>query len=95
MQKFRCFLSPSVLIVSTILSLAGVLPGFAQVDRSALNGTVTDSSGRVLGKPTSLLWRTRPGRGAKRRQTPMEDMIFPSFRWEDTPLRSIIPASGL
>ena len=50
MQKFRSFFSPSVFIVSTILSLSCAIPGIAQVDRSALTGTVTDPSGRLLGQ---------------------------------------------
>jgi Carboxypeptidase regulatory-like domain len=50
MQKFRSLLSPSLLIVSTILCFSCVIPGIAQVDRSALNGTVTDPSGRLLGE---------------------------------------------
>jgi hypothetical protein len=50
MQRFRSLFSPSVLIVSTILSLSCAIPGIAQVDRSALTGTVTDPAGRLLGK---------------------------------------------
>ncbi len=50
MQEFRSFFSPSVLIVSTILSLSCAIPGIAQVDRSGLAGTVTDPSGRLLGQ---------------------------------------------
>jgi hypothetical protein len=50
MQKFRSFFSPSAFIVSTIFSLCCAIPGIAQVDRSAVNGTVTDPSGRLLGE---------------------------------------------
>src|SRR3984885_13593375 len=50
MQKFRSCFSPAVLIVSTILSLSCAIPGIAQVDRSALTGTVTDPAGRLLGQ---------------------------------------------
>jgi len=50
MRKFRSFFSLSVFIVSAMLSLWCAIPGIAQVDRSALNGTVTDPSGRVLGE---------------------------------------------
>ena len=50
MQKFCSFFSPFELIIFTILSLSCVIPGIAQVDRSALNGTVTDPSGRLLGE---------------------------------------------
>ena len=50
MQKFRSFFSPSVFLVSTILSLSCAIPGIAQVDRSALTGTVTDPAGRLLGQ---------------------------------------------
>ena len=50
MQKFRFFLSPSVLIASSILSLSGAIPGMAQVDRSSVAGTVTDPTGRLLGQ---------------------------------------------
>ena len=37
-------------IVSTIFSFSCVIGGFAQVDRSGLSGTVTDPSGRLLGR---------------------------------------------
>jgi hypothetical protein len=50
MQRFRSFFSPSVLIVSTILSVSCAIPGIAQVDRSAISGAVTDPSGRLLGQ---------------------------------------------
>jgi hypothetical protein len=50
MQKFRSLFSPSVLIVSMILSLSCAIPGLAQVDRSALTGMVTDPAGKLLGK---------------------------------------------
>jgi hypothetical protein len=50
MQKFRSFFSPSALIVSAILSVSCAIPGIAQVDRSAISGTVTDPSGRLLGQ---------------------------------------------
>jgi hypothetical protein len=50
MQRRRPFFSPSALIVSTILSVSCAIPGIAQVDRSAISGTVTDPSGRLLGQ---------------------------------------------
>ena len=50
MQRFRSFFSWSVLIVSTFLAACCAIPGIAQVDRSAISGTVTDPSGRVLGQ---------------------------------------------
>ena len=50
MQKFRSLFSPSVFIVFSILSLSCIIPLVAQVDRSALTGTVTDPSGRLLGQ---------------------------------------------
>ncbi len=50
MQKFRSFFSPSLLIIATGLCFFRALPSVAQVDRSAINGTVTDPSGRVLGE---------------------------------------------
>jgi Carboxypeptidase regulatory-like domain len=50
MQRRRPFFSPSALIVFTILSVSCAIPGIAQVDRSAISGTVTDPSGRLLGQ---------------------------------------------
>ncbi len=50
MPRFHSFFSPSVLVVSTILSVSCAIPAIAQVDRSAIGGTVTDSSGRLLGQ---------------------------------------------
>jgi hypothetical protein len=50
MRESRSFFSSSVFIVSAILSLSFAIPGVAQVDRSALTGTVTDPSGRLLGQ---------------------------------------------
>ena len=50
MQRFHSFFSPSVLILSTILSVSCAIPAIAQVDRSAISGTVTDPSGRLLGQ---------------------------------------------
>ena len=50
MQRFRCFFLPSVLTCFTILLISSGSAGFAQVDRSALNGTVSDPSGRLLGQ---------------------------------------------
>jgi hypothetical protein len=50
MQKLRFLFSPSLLIVSAILCFFCAMPGIAQVDRSAINGTVTDPSGRLLGE---------------------------------------------
>jgi Carboxypeptidase regulatory-like domain/TonB dependent receptor len=50
MQKFRSLFSPSLLIVATGLCFSCAIPSIAQVDRSAINGTVTDPSGRLLGE---------------------------------------------
>jgi hypothetical protein len=50
MQERRTFFSPSVLVSSAILSLSVATAGFAQVDRSALTGLVTDPSGKMLGQ---------------------------------------------
>jgi hypothetical protein len=50
LQRFRSFFPLSVLIVFTILSATCAIPGIAQVDRSAISGTVTDPSGRLLGQ---------------------------------------------
>ena len=50
MQKSRSFFSPSVLVVSAIVFLGCATSVTAQVDRSALTGTVTDPSGRLLGQ---------------------------------------------
>ncbi len=50
MQHSRSFLSPSVLVVSALAGLVCSNPAIAQVNRSALNGTVTDPSGRLLGQ---------------------------------------------
>src|ERR1700744_1078532 len=49
--RMRSFRSPFFLFVftlSAVLLACFTPPGFAQVDRAGLNGTVTDSSGRVL-----------------------------------------------
>jgi hypothetical protein len=48
MQKFHPFLSSSKLIVAATLFLPAATPALAQVDRSAITGTITDSSGRLL-----------------------------------------------
>jgi hypothetical protein len=50
MQTFRSLFSPSLLIVSAGLCFSFAIPSIAQVDRSAINGTVTDPSGRLLGE---------------------------------------------
>ncbi len=50
MQRIRSFFLPSLCAASTALSFCGAAPGFAQVDRGALTGTVTDPSGRVVGQ---------------------------------------------
>jgi hypothetical protein len=50
MQTFRSLFSATVFIVSTIASLSLAIPGMAQVDRSALSGTVTDPLGKLLGQ---------------------------------------------
>ena len=46
----RSLFRPSVWAVATLLPLCWAAPVIAQVDRSALTGTVTDPSGRVLGQ---------------------------------------------
>ncbi len=48
MRILHFFSSPSAFFVSTILSVGFASQGFSQVDRAGLNGTVSDSSGRVL-----------------------------------------------
>ena len=50
MQKIRSFFVRSVVVVSAIFAISFANPGFAQVDRSGLTGTVTDPSGRLLGQ---------------------------------------------
>ncbi len=50
MQNFRSLFSPSVLVFSASVVFPCALPLTAQVDRSALNGTVTDPSGRRVGQ---------------------------------------------
>ena len=48
MRNSRSFLSPSVLAMTAIVVLCSAIPVMAQVDRSALTGTVTDPSGRLV-----------------------------------------------
>ena len=48
MRLFR-FHAPSLLAACVLAAFHGATPVAAQVDRSALNGTVTDPSGRLLG----------------------------------------------
>ena len=50
MLKLRSFFSPSVLAVAAVASLPCAIPAIAQVDRSAVTGTITDPSGRLLGQ---------------------------------------------
>ena len=50
MQNFCSFFSPAVLVVCAIMFLGYATPVTAQVDRSALTGTVTDPSGSLLGQ---------------------------------------------
>jgi hypothetical protein len=50
MQKLRSLFSLSLSVVSTVLCFSCAMPGIAQVDRSAINGTVTDPAGRLLGE---------------------------------------------
>jgi hypothetical protein len=50
MQQSRSFFLLSVLVVSAIALLSCAIPTIAQVDRSALTGTITDPSGRLLGQ---------------------------------------------
>ena len=50
MRLFRSFFFPLVFTLSAALLASFTPRGFAQVDRAGLNGTVTDSSGRVLPK---------------------------------------------
>ncbi len=49
MLRSRSHLSSSLLVVSASAALHWAVLAAAQVDRSALNGTVTDPSGRLLG----------------------------------------------
>ena len=50
MQQSRSFFLLSVLVVSAIAPLCCTIPIVAQVDRSAIIGTITDPSGRPLGQ---------------------------------------------
>ena len=50
MQNVRSLFSSSVIVIWTALCLLFAMPATAQVDRSALNGTVTDPSGKLLGR---------------------------------------------
>ena len=50
MQDFRCLSFSSVLVLCASASLSCPVTAGAQVDRSALSGTVTDPSGRLLGQ---------------------------------------------
>ena len=50
MHVFRFRSHSPILVVSAVALLRCATPAFAQVDRSALNGTVTDPSGRLLGQ---------------------------------------------
>lgn len=50
MQTPRLLFLPSALVVSALLPLSCTIPVLAQVDRSAMTGTVTDSRGGLLGK---------------------------------------------
>ena len=50
MRNFRILLSSSVLVVTAVLLFVCGTPLSAQVDRSAVTGTVTDPSGRLLGQ---------------------------------------------
>ena len=50
MQRFHSFPSPALFIVSAALCVSGALPAYAQVDRSAISGAVTDPSGKLLGR---------------------------------------------
>ncbi len=48
MHTLRSRLSPSVFLASSLLPFCWAAPSGAQVDRSSLNGTVTDPEGRVV-----------------------------------------------
>ncbi len=48
MRRFHSFKSMSVHVVFAVLSVSCATPVSGQVDRSGLNGTVTDPSGRLL-----------------------------------------------
>ena len=50
MQQAHSFLSPTALFVSLVVFLPCMTPAAAQVDRSAVTGTVMDPSGRLLGQ---------------------------------------------
>lgn len=49
MLRLRFSSSPLPLVISAVAASLCAVPATAQVDRSALNGTVTDPSGRLLG----------------------------------------------
>ncbi len=63
MQKFRSYVVPSLSILSGIFGLCSVRCA-AQVDRSGLTGTVTDSSGKLL--PGTKVTATMPATGLVR-----------------------------
>ncbi len=48
MRLIHCFRSTYLCGIAALLFSCLPIPGFTQVDRAGLNGTVTDSSGRVL-----------------------------------------------
>ena len=50
MQKLRFLFSPYVFAVSATLLFGSTIAGIAQVDRSALTGTVSDPTGSLLGQ---------------------------------------------
>ncbi len=50
MRTFRPFFPASVILASATLSLPGAMPCMAQVDRSAITGTVTDPTGGLLAR---------------------------------------------
>ena len=64
---FRSFLPPSAFTLSVAVLICLASQGFAQVDRAALNGTVTDASGRVL--PQTHITAVHNATGLRRETT--------------------------
>jgi Carboxypeptidase regulatory-like domain/TonB dependent receptor len=64
---FRSFFSPAAVTLSAVLLVCLASQGFAQIDRAGLNGTVTDSSGRVL--PQTHVTAVHNATGLRRKTT--------------------------
>lgn len=67
MQKLRLLSPKSFVVAPAVLSLCCSLPVFAQVERSALTGTVTDPSGKLLSDTT--VTAVMPATGLRRETT--------------------------